>query len=916
MGKFQKICAAALLVLGSALSAETVWLTRTMAEFQKGTFGNAGDNIYVSANGILQRIRNSDLNNDGFFDLLFCNSQEHEEYVSPESYHDVLNNPAKKTFLAIGGLNSALAVEDLNGDGFEDAVFSCGWDGESWVPNNTIFYGSEKGITNHYIHRLPFTSGRSVTGDFNGDGLKDIIFFKGKAEKAEIAFFPNSKQGFAHFKTFNVDSPELKADGSGVNYLISVPDNGGDSIIMRLGNGALAIMRFEKDFISLKPEIILDSDPDYKKVTNRWSDNNQYVPEPEARPQKITLGKTLYIFGARKKSCALYPFVNGKLDMKNAIFFNVDNALSITSGDVRNTGFHDVVIAARDAYDGKETSWYYPAVSEAVFSEKSRVPVFTKRATDVKLADFGGKALSLVIMESNTDNSYSGKTLVYKQFAGKDSLKHAPLELPCGDARIALTPKIGNRHHLLVANTRSGNATSKLPVTVYYGSKKGYTPDNKTDLMANGAMDGFFADLNDDSHPDIIVANEVELAPELNDGSYIFYNKNGSFAPDADLKLDTKRATGIVVADFDRNGYLDIVFTAIDESALTIYYGEKNNRYRSEKIKLGEKSVTLWLASGDLNNDGFIDLVVPVTQFGKSCILWGGKEGFSYSRRRDFNISGSATARVADMNNDGLPDVIFGAMYPSLGKPHDTFVSIFYNTPKGFDDTRRTMLLCNNADSLAVGDFNKDGLPDLYVGSYDNRRTRKLDSFLYWNDPVDGFTKDNYSPIRTEASCGVIVGDFDGNGYPDLALANHKVNTKHNSYSRIWYNEKGVFDIRNTVILPSSGPHGMISAPFTNVVTRSDSEFYTSKIFELKEKASSIEFSADMTMPAWNKCNLYLRSGETEKALAKAQWKSIPWKSSVSAKEFSGRFFQYRLELVSPDGKGTPRIKEIKAIFK
>ena len=67
MGKFQKICAAALLVLGSALSAETVWLTRTIAEFQKGTFGNAGDNIYVSANGILQRIRNSDLNNDGFF---------------------------------------------------------------------------------------------------------------------------------------------------------------------------------------------------------------------------------------------------------------------------------------------------------------------------------------------------------------------------------------------------------------------------------------------------------------------------------------------------------------------------------------------------------------------------------------------------------------------------------------------------------------------------------------------------------------------------------------------------------------------------------------------------------------------------------------------------------------------------------
>ena len=116
-------------------------------------------------------------------------------------------------------------------------------------------------------------------------------------------------------------------------------------------------------------------------------------------------------------------------------------------------------------------------------------------------------------------------------------------------------------------------------------------------------------------------------------------------------------------------------------------------------------------------------------------------------------------------------------------------------------------------------------------------------------------------------------------------------------------------------MLPSSGPHGMISAPFTNAVTRSNSEFYTSRIFELKEKASSVRFSADMSMPAWNKCKISLRSGATEKALAEAQWENIPWGSDVSVKS-SHRFFQYRLELISPDGKGTPRIKEIKASFK
>ena len=51
------------------------WITKGFEEFSKGTFGNGGQNLYVSKKGVLQRIFQYDLNLDGHPDLLFGNSQ-------------------------------------------------------------------------------------------------------------------------------------------------------------------------------------------------------------------------------------------------------------------------------------------------------------------------------------------------------------------------------------------------------------------------------------------------------------------------------------------------------------------------------------------------------------------------------------------------------------------------------------------------------------------------------------------------------------------------------------------------------------------------------------------------------------------------------------------------------------------------
>ena len=894
-----------------------VWTTEGLKEFNRGTFGNGGDNIYVSAAGVLQRIRHSDINNDGYSDVLICNSQEHEEFVMPISYFDVLNDISKQTSLRIGGAGWDIAVADLNNDGYEDVVIPAAWNGTSWVPNSMIYYGSEKGITNHYIHALPVSDGRAAIGDFNGDGLKDIVFVSGSIDQIIIKYLPNSPKGFMEYSEHKISLPDLKQDNGSINALTSVMDGKKSAILLRLLNGAVYSLKFKGEVPENKVKLLLAAEKGFKSEKSRWSDARQSVPEPTPKLRVLKIRGIQYVFAANSKNCTLYPFVNGVFDVKNAIKFNVPNAFSITAGDVRKKGFDDVFIAARAGYNNKECCFYYPASEEGVWQEKDRVPVYSNRVTDAIIADFGGKHLSLAVFESNTDTSYVGKVLLYKEFKGADSLKKPPVVLPNADARIALAPKMKDRQHLLVANSRYGNATSKVPVYIYTGSAKGFNAAERIDLAANGAMDGFFADLNDDGKPDLILANEVEMAPQLNDGGYIYYNLGGKFSTMPDLKLPTERATGIVVADFDRNGYLDIVFSAVDEYALTIYYGEKNNKYRKEKIKLADKYVTLWLAGADVNQDGYLDLIVPNNRInGQTCVLFGSAEGFDYENRYDFQAYRSQTCRVADLNKDGYPDVILGGSYPTLGKPLDSFVSIYYGSKNGFDNSRRTMLPCYNSNTLAVADFNNDGLLDIFIGAYDNRRTRELDSHIYWNDAKDGLTEDNRTFLRTEASCGAIVGDFNNDGWKDIALVNHKVKTQHNSYSLVWYNDKGNFSPENTVKLPSKGPHGMISAPHTNGIDRSDSEFYISRVFEFAGKCSRIFVESDMLVPHKCKVNIYLRSAADNDKLPEQKWKKIPFDTEVSAEDFQGNFYQYRLELIAPDGIGTPRISKVKITFK
>ncbi len=882
------------------------WITEGFEAFRKGTFGNGGQNLYVSRQGVLQRIHQTDVTGNGYVDLIFCNSQNHEEKVPLDVYSDPVNHPAEKNQLYIGGSVSG-CVADLSGNGYEDLIVSCIWDGMTQVTNSAVFYGSNEGLTNKYVNFLPTERAICVSaGNFTGSGRKDLVFI---SEKNMKIFY----QGVNGFEPEKVLIHEFK-DAVHVTTIASERDTEPDTLLIRQKNGAYSIIKGSPGDLDIADEkIILDADEDYVPIKSGRESYTQSIKEPEPLAQVLTIGGTLYICAFRKKQTLLYPYNGGTPG--EPIVFQCENAFAAAAGDIKDSGRTDLVFACRDTSSGTESSWIYPGNENGNWDEKTRIAIKSSNACDVLLYDFTGNgALDIVICQSHTNKLYTSEVLVFAMDKTSGLAHLEPLRLPAHDAyRVFIV-----NGQLVINNCRSGSLLGDGDVTIYLGDSDGFRPDRKLNIRAWGCTDMVCCDFNDDGRPDLALANAAELSPWLDPGSFVYYNHPAGFHYSPDLKLPTARAHGVVCGDLNHNGYLDLVFCGFDNNKLKVFYGSRAgfSESDSDEIVMEENGKIYkeprFLALADLNGNGWLDLVVTMINEYESFVLWGGPNGFSFSNKQVFHVRHACNAKIADLNGNGYPDLIFGGHTQSLSGPHNAFVYIYWGSADGFSEDRRTLLPSNAVNSLAVADFNNDGKLDLFVASYQDGRLRDIDSHIYWNQGAEGFLPHKRLPMRTHAVSGNLAADFTGNGWIDLAVANHKVEGNHIAYSTVWFNGPEGFDQQKTINLPSEGIHGMGNVDPGNILDRGPEEYYTSiPYFTQKElTVESITWEGNIPPKTWVK--VAVRNALTDAELEDGQWSEwFNCGQTIGMKTAPKSWIQYKLALGAYNSLTTPRISKV-----
>jgi hypothetical protein len=293
--------------------------------------------------------------------------------------------------------------------------------------------------------------------------------------------------------------------------------------------------------------------------------------------------------------------------------------------------------------------------------------------------------------------------------------------------------------------------------------------DSSSGLPESGTYFGVeFGDINNDGNQDIVAASDGNgIAVFLGDGA-------GEWTAVASHPATTGGYGDVAVGDYDSDGNLDIFASSpanreSTPTGLHVFKGDGDGGFSeldSTLTSLPTNGKWRGVAVGDVNNNGILDLAATAgytTPDGIHVYLGDGTGRFSdNSSGLPQDEDRGSKVVLSDFNNDGILDVA------AAGSPGvSVFIgSIGFNGAMVWTESS-SGLPSQRFTGLNAGDFDSDGMMDLFMASYNAgsgvglRVYRNVNNAASWIDSSIGLPDSgDYLEICTD--------DFDSDGNLDL----------------------------------------------------------------------------------------------------------------------------------------------------